>query len=283
MASAKKTSYFYAILGITLVLFVAGIGGAIIIEAERFTRQFKEDISVEIVLKSDLQQPQINSVQAALKAKKFVRQVKLITKEEAAKLLQNELGADYLDVLGYNPLYASFVINLNETYTSKELLESSKEELLKIEGVEQVNMPISIIDSINKKIKTFSYLILLLSGLLMLIAVSLIFSTIRLAVFSNRFIIKTEQLFGATRWFIIKPYLGRGILNGLLGGLLAVLLVGALLFYLNYTMPDLALETDLISFALLFAALIFSGIMISFLSTLLAVLRYLKMKLDELY
>jgi len=281
--AARKTSYLYAILGITLVLFVAGIGGAVIIEANRFTNQFRDNIAVEVVLKTDMSSSDLNATNNLIKKKQFVKSVKFISKEEAAKTLEQELGSNYLDVLGYNPLYNSFIVTVSSDFTTKEFLEKAKEELMALQGVEQVNMQIEIIDSINKRIRTFSLAVVILSTILTSIAVSLIFSTVRLAVFTNRFIIKTEQMFGATRWFIVKPYLVRGILNGLLGGLLSVLLVTGVLFYMNYTMPDLALEKDLISFAFLASILIVSGTLISLLSTLLAVSRYLKMKLDELY
>ena len=114
-------------------------------------------------------------------------------------------------------------------------------------------------------------------------AISLIFNTIRLAMFSRRFTIKTQQLFGATRWFIIKPFLGRGIWNGLVSGIAACVLIAALLFYIDHTMPDLGLQGDLITFGALFGVVILFGILISFLSTLIAVLRYLRLKVEDLY
>ena len=112
---------------------------------------------------------------------------------------------------------------------------------------------------------------------------SLIFNTIRLAMFANRFTIKTQQLFGATRWFIIKPFLGRSILNGFVSGITACILIAALVFYIDYTLPDLGLQGDLVTFGALFGVIIVFGILISFLSTLTAVLRYLRLKVEDLY
>ena len=123
----------------------------------------------------------------------------------------------------------------------------------------------------------------MVAGALLIFAISLIFNTIRLAMFSNRFTIKTQQLFGATQWFIIKPFLGRSILNGLLSGIAACALIAALVYYIDYTLPDLGLQADLITFALLFGSVILFGILISFLSTFTAVLRYLRMKVEDLY
>jgi cell division transport system permease protein len=283
VASGKSTSYFYAIFGITLVLFVMGIAGALIIEAKKTSKDFKENLSIEVVIKDEADLDRIAALQSTIKGKKYVKNIQFLSKEEAAKILQKDLGEDFLDILGYNPLYNSFLINVYEDYSSPAGFEGIQKELTALPEIKQVNFQKNILDSLEKTVGKATFIILVVAGLLMAFAVSLIFNTIRLAMFSNRFTIKTMQLFGATKWFIIRPFLGKSILNGFISGVIACLLITALVYYFNHLLPDLGLHTDLITFALLFGGLILFGIIISFISTLTAVLRYLRVKIEDLY
>lgn len=283
MADRKGTTYFYSIIGIALVLLVLGIAGALGIEARRITTNLMENLTVEVVLKDDVTPEQINTLQVSIKGKPYIKNIKFVSKDEAAATLKKDLGEDFLDILGYNPLYNSFLLNLYEQYANEQSAVMVNKEITALPGVQQLNFQKNELQNINQVVGRAGMVILIAAGLLLAFAVSLIFNTIRLAMFSNRFTIKTMQLFGATRWFIIKPFLGKSILNGLVSGLVACLLLGALLFYVHYTQPDLALQTDLITFAMLFAALVLFGVLISFLSTSIAVLRYLRIKVDDLY
>ncbi len=283
MANSKGTSYFYAIFGITLVLFVLGVSAILIYEVKQISTGVKENLMVEIVLKDEVAISKIASLQARIQAKPYTKNTKFISKEEAAKILQADLGENFLDILGYNPLYASFSLNLYERYTNKDSFELVKTDLGSLAEVKQVNVQANIIESLEKNVRNGTFVVFIIAGALLAFAISLIFNTIRLAMFSRRFTIKTQQLFGATRWFIIKPFLGRGIWNGLVSGIAACLLIAALLFYIDHTMPDLGLQGDLITFGALFGVVILFGILISFLSTLIAVLRYLRLKVEDLY
>jgi cell division transport system permease protein len=283
VASSKGTSYFYAIFGITLVLLVLGVAGVFIIQAKKASTEFKENLTVEVVLKEDVTLDKITSVQSTIKGKKFVKSIRFVSKEEAAKILEQDLGENFLDILGYNPLYNSFLVNVFEEYSTAEGFESVKKDLSALPEVKQVNFQKNILQSLDATVKKASFIILVVAGMLLVFAVSLIFNTIRLALFSNRFTIKTMQLFGATRWFIIRPFLGKSLLNGFLSGLFACLLLAGIIAYIDHLLPDLGLHTDLFTFALLFGALILFGIVISFISTLTAVLRYLRLKVEDLY
>lgn len=283
MADRKGSTYFYSIIGIALVLLVLGIAGALGIEARRLTTNLKENLSVEVVLKDDVKPETITQLQATIKGKPYVKNIKFVSKDEAAATLKKDLGEDFLDILGYNPLYNSFVLNLFEQYATDQGSQRVNTEIATMEGVQQLNFQKNELQSINLVIARASMVILVAAGLLLAFAISLIFNTIRLAMFSNRFTIKTMQLFGATKWFIIKPFLGKSLLNGFISGLVACILLSALLFYVHYTQPDLGLQADLITFAMLFTALVLFGILISFLSTLIAVLRYLRIKIEDLY
>lgn len=283
MPNGRHTSYFYSIFGNTLVLFVIGIAAVLIIEAQRISTEFKENVAVEVVLKDSLTLDKVNSLQKAIQGRAYTKNVKYTSKEEAAKMLQKDLGENFLDILGYNPLYASFNLNLLERYANKDSFTWVKADLAKIPEVKQVNVQNNVLESIDQNMRSASFVVLVVAAALLIFAVSLIFNTIRLAMYSNRFTIKTMQLFGATRWFIIRPFLGRSLLNGILSGIAACALVGGLVFYFDRSLPELGLQADLITFALLFGIVVSFGILISFLSTLIAVHRYLRLKVEDLY
>ncbi len=283
MANSKGTSYFYAIFGITLVLFVVGIATILVYEAKRISTSVKENVNVELVLNDSVGMAKVTSLQNRIQGKPYVKTTRFVSKEEAAKVLQQDLGENFLDILGYNPLYASFNINLYEPYANKDSFANIKADLMRFEGIKQVNVQNSVLESLDKDMRSGTFIILLVAGALLLFAISLIFNTIRLALYSGRFTIKTQQLFGATRWFIIKPFLGRSILNGFISGIAACLLIAGIIFYVDYNLPELGLKGDLITFGLLFGAVILFGILISFLSTLTAVFRYLRLKVEDLY
>ncbi len=283
MANSKGTSYFYAIFGITLVLFVLGVSVILIYEAKRISTGVKENLTVEVVLKEDVAASKITSLQARIQGRPYTKSTKFISKEEAAKILQQDLGENFLDILGYNPLYASFSLNLYESYANKDSFELVKNDLASFAEVKQVNVQGNVLESLDKDVRSGTFIILIIAGALLVFAISLIFNTIRLVMFSNRFTIKTQQLFGATRWFIIKPFLGRSIWNGFISGITACILIAALLAYIDHTLPDLGLKGDLVTFGALFGVVILFGILISFLGTLTAVLRYLRLKVEDLY
>lgn len=265
------------------MLFVLGISAVLVFEAKRISTGVKENLTVEVVLKNDVVLSKISSLQARIQAKQFTKSTKYISKEEAAKTLQKDLGENFLDILGYNPLYASFSLNLYERYANKDSFELVKNSLATFAEVKQVNIQGNVLESLDKEVRSGTFVILIIAGALLVFAISLIFNTIRLAMFSNRFTIKTQQLFGATRWFIIKPFLGRSIWNGLISGITACLLMAALIAYIDHALPDLGLQGDLVTFGALFGVVILFGILISFLSTLTAVFRYLRLKVEDLY
>lgn len=283
LASSKGTSYFYSVFGTTLVLFVMGVALLLGFEAKKISGGFKENLVVEIVLNDSLPLSQISALQKKIEQQEYCKQVQFISKQDAAKTLQKDLGEDFLDILGYNPLYASLVLNLKEEFANSKSTQLINTEISAMAGVQQVNFQKNILEKLDENIRQFSLVAVVITGLLLFFAVSLIFSTIRLAIFSSRFIIKTMQLFGATKWFIIKPFLGRSIFNGFLSGILSCVLLIALIWYFDYTLPELGLQGDLVTFALLFGGLLLFGMIISFFSTLTAVLRYLQMKVDDLY
>jgi cell division transport system permease protein len=280
----KSTSaYFYSIFATTLVLVVMGAVFIMAYEARQVSVNLKENLTVEVVLGDEATADSINALKSEISKRTYVKKVTYVSKEQAAESLKKELGDNYLTILGYNPLYPSFRVNLNEAYANQKSFERVQRELSELSGVQQVNIQKSLLTELDKTLRNFTFLGLFIGALFLAFAVSLIFSAIKLDIFSRRQVIKSMQLFGATRWFIVKPYLGRSLFNGLISGLLATAALYGISYYLDYEFPGLGLTADLIIFAMLLSALLVLGIIISFLSTLIALTKYLNYKLDDLY
>ena len=280
----KSTSaYFYSIFATTLVLIVMGAVLIMEYEARKVSVDLKENLTVEIVLGDNAPADSINLLKGILAKRDFVKKIVYVSKAQAAASLKKELGTNYLDVLGYNPLYPSFRVNLNQAYANQKSFERIQRDLGSLPGVQQVNIQKSVLTELDKILRNFTFIGLLIGVLFLAFAVSLIFTAIKLNIFARRQVIKSMQLFGATRWFITKPYLGRSLLNGLISGVLASAALYGTCYYLDYQIPMLGLTADLLIFAMLLGALILLGIFISFFSTLIALTRYLNYKLDDLY
>ena len=277
------SAYFYSVFATTLVLVVMGSVFLMAYEARQVSVSLKENLTVEVVLGDQATADSINGLKAELSKMTFVKKVVYVSKEQAAESLKKELGENYLDILGYNPLYPSFRVNLNESFANQKSFERIQREITSLPGVQQVNIQRSVLTELDKTLRNLTFIGLVIGALFLAFAVSLIFSAIKLDIFSRRQVIRSMQLFGATRWFIIRPYLGRALFNGLISGILASATIYGVSYYLDYQFPILGLTTDLIIFALLLGVLILLGICISFLSTLIALTKYLNYKLYDLY
>jgi cell division transport system permease protein len=243
---------------------------------------FRENIEITIILKDGLNQPDVFSFQKSLERRPFVKSTQYFSKDDAAEVMKNQFGED-LAVLGYNPLYASINMYLNADYATEDSLNAIEKELLDNKMVQEVYYMRALISLVNKNIQKISFLLGGLALLVFVISLTLIDSTIKLLMYSQRFLIRSMQLVGATRWFIIKPYLFRAIFNGTASGLMAIIVLIGLLYYVQKRIPNLIETADLPYFIGIFMAVVLSGILISFFSTFFAVRKYLKLKLDDLY
>jgi cell division transport system permease protein len=278
-----KPSYFYSIISITMVLFMLGILGLVIMFSGKVSAYVREQVEVAIILKDDLNEADIRQFQKKLEIEPYIKSTRFISKDEAAKIMFDKYGED-LSLVDYNnPLYASINFNLKSAYANSDSMKVIEAELNQHALVSALDYP-QILDSINENINRVSLVLLVISIILIVIAITLIDSTVRLAMYSNRFLIKSMQLVGATRWFIIKPFMGRSIVNGLISGVLAVMLVVGLLYYGQKQIPTLIVESDeLINFGIVFGAIILLGVLMTWFSTYLSVSKYLRLKLDDLY
>ncbi|MBK43577.1 MAG: cell division protein FtsX [Flavobacteriaceae bacterium] len=277
------SSYFSVVISIALVLFLLGILGIIVINAKFISKEFKEKVVLTIYLEDSSKQSEINQLKNNLLLSKFVKTTKFISKESAAEFMKLEYGEDFLDEIGYNPLKNSFEINFMADFVTTKRLDSISNQVIKKRFVEDVKYDKDLVSLVNSNVNRISFWILITCGIFTLIAVLLINSSIRLAVYSKRFSIKTMQMVGATKKFIRKPFILRNILLGIFGSILAVFGNIVFLYYVNISFPELQIMKQLFEITYMFVVLFFIGIFISWLSTYWATQRFLNLKTNELY
>ena len=201
------SSYFSVILSITLVLFLLGVLGLLVINATKVEKHFKEQIALSIDLKEGVKDVEIKQLQQSLKLSDYVKSSRFISKEEAATIAQEENGEEFMDFIGYNPFQNSIDVFLNSEFVTLNKLEEIKTDLLQKNYVDEVRYDIDLVSLMNKNVKRISFWLIAISAIFAFIAMLLINSSIRLAVYSKRFIIKTMQMVGATKHFIRKPFI----------------------------------------------------------------------------
>lgn len=278
-----QSSYLSTVIGITLVLYVLGLLGLIIIEANKISDFVKENIGFSVIMKDDAKEADIFQLQKTLDADVFVKQTEYITKEQAAKVLQEDLGEDFISFLGYNPLLPSIEVKLKADYANNDSLSVIKQRLLKNESIKEVLYQESLVHLVNENISRLSMLLLAFSALFLFIAIALINNTIRLAVYSKRFLIKSMQLVGATQGFIRRPFIGKGILQGIISAILTIGFLIFTLYKLQQMMPELISFEFYNHYLMLFGFVLATGIIMTWVSTWFAVRKYLKIKTDYLY
>ena len=278
-----RSSYFTTFVSTTLVLFMLGVLGLVIFHAKKLSDHVKENIGIRIMIKEDVREADIIQLQKTLDATDYIKSTEYITPERAASELQDELGESFIDFLGYNPLPPSIDLRLNAAYTTIEQISAIEEELLANKSVKEVFYQRSLVHAINKNLRKISLILLGFSGVLMFISIALINNTIRLSVYAKRFIIRSMRLVGATQSFIRRPFIVKGIAQGLYSAFVAIIFLCAIIYYAQQELPELIEIQDFEIFASLFALVIFCGIMISSISTFFAVRKFLRMKTDDLY
>lgn len=266
------------IISISLVLFMLGLLGLIILHANKLSDYVKENIGFSVIIKEEVKEPSILEFQKTLDTKEFVKSTEYITKEQAAKDLTDELGEDFVGFLGYNPLLASIDIRLNADYANNDSLKVLEKKLLANNVVKEVFYHKSLVDMVNSNIRKISIVLLAFSIVLLLISIALINNTIRLSVYSKRFIIKTMQLVGATHSFISKPFILKSLLHGMVSAVIAIILLVVVLYFSRQAVPELIELQQIDLYLSLFAIVSLLGLLITGISTAFAVGRYLGMK-----
>lgn len=277
------SSYFSVVLSIGLVLFLLGILGLLVLNTKKMADHFKEQITVSVFLKDNAKQVEIDQLQKSLAMADYTKSANYISKEEAAEKHSEEIGENFMDFLGYNPLKNSIDVNLNADFVSPEQIEEIAANLAKKNYVEEVSYDKPLVGLLSDNVKKISFWILVASGVFTFIAVLLINSSIRLSIYSKRFIIKTMQMVGATKTFIRRPFIWTNIKLGMLGAVLALLALTGFLFYLNNAFPELNLFQDVLTLVIVFVSVFVLGVCISYISTYFATQRFLNLRTDELY
>ncbi|WP_417442961.1 cell division protein FtsX [Joostella sp.] len=277
------SSYFSVILSIALVLFLLGVLGLLVINTKKLANHFKEQVAITVFLKDNAKEVEINQLQKSLAMTDYTKSAVFVSKEEAAESHSKEIGENFLDFLGYNPLQNSIDVHLNADYVATDSIQKIADNLSKKEYVAEVSYDKPLISLLNENVKRMSFWILIASGVFTLIAVLLINSSIRLSVYSKRFIIKTMQMVGATKRFIRRPFIWNSIKLGMVGALVAIIAMMGLLYYVDMRMPQLNLLSDPFMLIGLFIGIFVTGIIITWISTYIATQRFLNLKTDDLY
>ena len=284
-ASARKTKTIYisTVFGIALVLLMIGLLSLLLVEANNLSRYVKENIVLNIFVDDTAHETDVLQLQKQLEQNIMVKNTQYVTKELAARNLQKDLGEDFVKFLGYNPLSQSLDVYLKAEYANNADIERFKAVLMKNSLVKDVKYQTSLVDQMNQNLTRIGLIIGAFALIFIILSVALINNTVRIAIYSQRFLIKSMQLVGATKGFIQKPFLLYGIWHGLLGGLIAVLILIGTLSLLYKEIPDLIILQNYTEFGLIFLFIIGVGIFISGLSTFLAVNKFLRLKIYDLY
>jgi cell division transport system permease protein len=278
-----RTSGITVIISLSLVLFMLGALGLLVINARQLSTHFKENIGFQVYLKDTASSAQTDGLIQEISNSKYCKNVSLINKEQAAEKLKTDLGEDFVAFLGNNPLLNCLDVKLNADYANTDTLVNVEKNILQKSFVKEVVYQKDMINSLNKNTNAIAFFILIFSGALLVVAIALINNTIRLSIYSQRFLIRTMYLVGATRTFISKPFIFKGVRQGIIAGIIAGVLLGGFLMLSTRFIPDLLQLQDENILLILFISLIVIGVIISAVSAMLSVLRYLRLKTSDLY
>jgi len=278
-----RNSYFTTVISIALVLFLLGSVGYLMLNAQRLSNYVKENIGFNIVLKDNVREVEVRRLQKYLDASRYVKSTEYIDKERAANELQAQLGEDFVDFLGYNPLLSSIEVKLFAEYANPDSIKNVEAIFSSFTQVKEVFYQKNLVQKVNDNVNKISLVLLIFSALLLLIAIALINNTIRLSVYAKRFLINTMKLVGATKGFIRLPFVTTSILHGFIGGAIANMMLGGIIYVLHKELGGFIGFDNIELIGILFIIVIALGILLSLISTFFAVNKYLRLKTDQLY
>jgi len=278
-----RSSYLSVIISIALVLFLVGLLGLIVLKTNSITKHFKEKVAITVFLNDNAKDKDVEVLQAELKKAEYAKTVTYISKDEAAKIYSADIGENFLEFLGENPLKNAIDISLKSEFVTPEIMAGIEKELVLRNIVSEVTYDKPLIELLSKNINRLSFWMLIFSALFTLIAIVLINGSIRLSVYSKRFTIKTMQMVGATKSFIRGPFIWQSVKLGIIGALVSIVGLLAFISYLNKNIPELELFSDINILGIVFLGIIGLGILITWLSTFFATQRFLNLRSDELY
>ena len=276
-------SYLSVVISISIVLFLLGILGLFLLNTKNLVSHFKEQIVMTVFLKDSAKDIEISQMQKKIQLNAATRKVTYTSKEEAAELYARDIGEDFVEFLGYNPLLNSLDIYFNSTYVNNLSLNETKTEIEVSDFVDEVVFDQPLVTLLDENIQRVSFLLLMISTLFIIIALLLINSSIRLSIYSKRIIIKTMQLVGATKSFIRKPFILSHIRLGILSSILALIGLSFFIWEIDNRFPELEMFQQQNEITIIFIGIMTLGIGITGLSTFFATQRYLKLKTNAVY
>ena len=277
------SSYFSVVFSIFLVLFLLGALGLFVINSEKISNDFKENIPMSVYFKDEANDTILNAFDTELKNSKFIKSYDFVTKDEAAKNNPDIVGKDFMEFLGFNPLQNSFDIHLKSEYVTKEEITKIENNFKRNGNISDIIYDKELVELVNENVTKISFWILIISAVLTFVAMLLINGSIRLSIYSQRFTIKTMQMVGATKSFIRKPFIKTSILLGIIGAVLAIIGLVILAFYIDGLFPTLGIAKDYVSLGIVAGGVLLVGIIITWLSTYFATTRFLNLRTDDLY
>jgi cell division transport system permease protein len=276
-------SYLTSTISISMVLFLVGMLGVVLLNAERLAKYVRENIGVTLILKENLQENELGELQASLKGANFVKSVEYIDKEEAAERLKKELGEDFTGFLGYNPLFSSIDVKLNAAYTDPANMKTIENKLMEFPQVKEVSFQRDLVSAINENVSKIGFVLIFFAAVLLFIFSALISNTIRISIYSQRFIINTMLMVGATHRFIRAPFLKKSMIYGAVGALAANALLFILMLSYSSELTGIIDMDDFRIFGLVFTGVMVLGVLLSWGSTYVSVNTFIRLKFDELF
>jgi len=277
------SSYFSVILSTTLVLFLLGILGLLVLNTKKVADYFKEQIAVSVYMKDSAKDVEIKQLQKTLALAEYTKSADFVSKETAAANLTEDIGEDFVAYLGKNPLLNSLDVYLLAKFVDTEKLQAIAAEISVKNFVKEVSFDKSLVSKLNANIKKIGLGILIACIFFAFVAALLINSSIRLSVYAKRFTIKTMQMVGATKGFIRKPFIWNSVKMGVIAAILALAGMAGALYYANKSLPELQLTSDTMLIGIVFAGILVIGILITLISSFLATQRFLNLRTDQLY
>ena len=278
-----RSSYLSAVISISLVLFLLGVSGILLINTHRLSVYFKENITFTIILDESTNDADAAWVRKQLDVAPYVRETKFVSKEQAAEEMKTLLGADFMEVFDFNPLPLAVEAKLKAEYAVVDSIAKIERELLTVPHIREISYQRSLIELVNHNIQKISLIMSVFILLMLFISLVLINNTIRLSVYARRFAINTMRLVGASRWFIVKPFLWRSLLQGAFSGVIAIMLLTGVLYVVQNEFGEITGFIDDVQLLLLFLSVIIMGMLISFVSTFFAANRFVRINADKLY
>lgn len=271
------------IISLSLVLFMLGLTSLLIYNAQKLTNSIKENIGFQIYLKDSIPDNILHDLQTELSQMPFTHNIQYISKEAAAEQLKKDLGEDFISFLGYNPLSASIDIKLNAEYANNDSLQKIERILADKPFVKEITYQKNLINKINRNTKIIVLYLIFFGLILIVIAVTLINNTIRLSIYSKRFLIRTMYLVGATKFFIGKPFVIKSIISGIIASFIAAFMITGIWYISIQYVPQITLLQSIWMWVITFSAVFVAGIIISGLSAWLSVSYYLRLQYSDLY